>query len=118
MSVIKNMESISGLCVIMFYVLCILCIIVVRCDWFFRCMEGCKYCRLVRICRLFHVLFCVGVGCSVVTVVLYVICRFVCLNRFVIIRMVELRYVKVVLIFQECDVVVMLLDLFLLCGMC
>ena len=103
------------------YVLCIVyvfCIIVVRCDWFVLCMKGCKCCRIVCICRSLHVLFCVGVGCIVVTVVLYVICRFVCLNRFVIVGMVELKYVKVFLIFQECDVVVMLLDLFLLCGMC
>ena len=96
----------------------VLCIVVVRCNWFVRCMKGCKCCRLVCICRSFHVLFCVGVGCIVVTVVLYVIYRFVCLNRFGIVGMVGLKYVKVVLIFLECDVVVMLLDLFLLRGMC
>ena len=57
-------------------------------------------------------------NCCMVFVVLYVICRFVHLNRLVIVRMVGLKYVKVVLILQECDVVIMLLDLFLFCGMC
>ena len=54
-------------------------------------------------------------NCCMVFVVLYVICRFVRLNRLVIVRMVGLKYVKVVLIFLECGVVVMLLDLFLFC---
>ena len=57
-------------------------------------------------------------NCCMVFVVLYVICRFVCLNRLVIVQMVGLKYVKVVLIFLECDVVVMLVDLFLFCWMC
>ena len=39
--------------------------------------------------------------------VLYVICSFVCLNRLVIVWMVGLKYVKVVLIFLKCDVVVL-----------
>ena len=50
-----------------------------------------------------------------VFVVLYIMCRFVRLNRLVIVRMVGLKYVKVVLIFLGCDVVVMLVDLFLFC---
>ena len=41
-----------------------------------------------------------------VFVVLYVICKFVCLNRLFIVRMIGLKYVKVVLIFVCCDVVV------------
>ena len=40
-----------------------------------------------------------------VFVVLYVICTFVCLNKFVIVRIRRLKYVKVVLIFVGCDVV-------------
>ena len=62
-----------------------------------------------------------GVYCSnfcMVFVVLYVICRFVRLNRLVIVRMVGLKYVKVVLIFMECDVVVLWVILFLFCWMC
>ena len=54
-------------------------------------------------------------NCCMVFVVLYVTCRFVRLNRLVIVRMVGLKYVRVVLIFLECGVVVMLLDLFLFC---
>ena len=46
-------------------------------------------------------------NCCMVFVVLYVICRFVRLNRLVIVRMFGLKYVKVVLIFMECDVVVL-----------
>ena len=52
-----------------------------------------------------------------VFVVLYVICRFVHLNRLAIVRIVGLKYVKGVLIFLECDVVVLLVDLFLFCRM-
>ena len=57
------------------------------------------------------VLCCCGMYCSNC----YVICRFVRLNRLVIVRMVGLKYVKVVLIFLECDVVMLLVDLFLFC---
>ena len=52
-----------------------------------------------------------------VFVVLYVICKFVCLNRLVIVRMSGLKYVKVVLIFVGCDVVVVWFVL-LLCWIC
>ena len=53
-----------------------------------------------------------------VFVVLYVICKFVCLNRLVIVRMVGLKYVKVVLIFMEIDVVVLCFVFLLFCWMC
>ena len=59
-----------------------------------------------------------GVYCSkcyMVFVVLYVICRFVRLNRLVIVRMVGLKYVKVVLIFMEYNVVVLWVVLFVFC---
>ena len=62
-----------------------------------------------------------GVCCSIccmVFVVLYVICKFVRLNRLVIVHMVGLKYVKVVLIFMECDVVVLLFVLLFFCWMC
>ena len=53
-------------------------------------------------------------NCCMVFVVLCVIYRFACLNSSFIVQMVGLKYVKVVLIFLECDVV-MLVDLFLFC---
>ena len=56
--------------------------------------------------------------CCMVFVVLYVICRFVRLNSLIIVRIVWLNYVKVVLIFMECDVVLLWVVLFLFCWMC
>ena len=53
-------------------------------------------------------------NCCMVFVVLYVIYRFARLNRLVIVRMVGLKYVKV-LIFMECNVVVLWVVLFVFC---
>ena len=58
-------------------------------------------------------------SCCMVFVVLYVICKFVCLNRLFIVRMSGLKYAKVVLIFVCCDVVVVVwFVLLLLCWIC
>ena len=67
------------------------------------------------------VLYWCGVCCSnccMVFVVLYVICKFVRLNMLVIVRIVGLKYVKVVLIFMEIDVVVLCFVFLLFCWMC
>ena len=57
-------------------------------------------------------------SCCMVFVVFYFICKFVCLNRLFIVRMSGLKYVKVVLIFVGCDVVVVWFVLLLLCWIC
>ena len=106
------------------YVLCILyvlCIFVERCEWFVRCMKGLQ--PFIQVSLYMPLLSCSVLcwcgeccsNCSIVFVVLYVICKFVPLNRLVIVRMVGLNYVKVVLIFMECDVVVLWVDLLLFC---
>ena len=95
----------------------------------YRCCKGRLVCPMYERLQVLQVslympliscsvLCCCGMYCSnscMVFVVLYVICRFVRLNRLVIVRMVGLKYVKVVLIFLECDVVMLLVDLFLFC---
>ena len=87
----------------------------------YRVCSLCHCCRVRLVCLMYErlqvlqvslcmpllscsVLCWCGVCCSnccIVLVVLYVICRFVRLNRLVIFRMVGLNYVKAVLIFME-----------------
>ena len=122
MPVVKNMKCIGGL-----WSLCLM-----------YCVCSSYHCRVRLVCLMYErlqvlhvslympllscsVLCWCGVYCSkccMVFVVLYVICRFVHLNRLVIVCMVGLKYVKVVLIFMECDVVVLWVILFLFCWMC
>ena len=111
MSVITDVKCVGRLWAIVFYVVCTPSYVpctVVGCDWFVQCMRVCKYCILVFMYHCSCSVLCWhGVCCSIcwmVFVVLYVICKFVCLNKLVVVRMVGLKYVKV-LSFVGCDMV-------------
>ena len=104
---------------------CVLCsvyvpyTVVVGCYWFVQCMRVYKYCTFMFSSVLAWVVFNIY---WMVFVVLNVFCKFVCLNKLVIVHMVGLKHVNVVLSFVGCDVVgqwvVMLLLLLLSLLLC
>ena len=77
-------KPIVGHCIL--YNGCVPCISVADYSWFVRSMKGCRCYMLIYIYQIFLVLLCFGVKCIVLVVFvgLNAICKFVCLNSFVI----------------------------------